>query len=252
MSLEQAQSQQKATAKQLQQVQNDLDTYSLHSSGTSTQIEKLTKEREGLQSRIRDLEHTQASLAATPAVEVKPFVPFATPGRHGLASAGTPSRRNAARPRSSSTSSDLRTTRLEMELDELRNAKVAAEAAAEAAQTKLSKASKDLMAMENAKMAVESTAAKEIERLKDVLEDRMYDIQNLQHQLDQNPAVDEEEVERLRDENEGLTETVHQLQLTTVPRSVSFLPPLSSQATMLIDFSGLRRSRCCEKCSCRS
>ncbi|KAG8903565.1 hypothetical protein FRC01_009150, partial [Tulasnella sp. 417] len=70
-SLEVAQAKQAATEKSLKQVQLELDNYSLHNSGTSGQLAALTKERDVLQARLRELEASQRQCIAKLESELK-------------------------------------------------------------------------------------------------------------------------------------------------------------------------------------
>ncbi|KAG9019402.1 hypothetical protein FRB90_002912 [Tulasnella sp. 427] len=239
-SLEAAQAKQVVTEKSLQQVQLELDDYSLHNSGSSSQLAALVKERDSLQSRLRELEASQRRTVQQLESELEnlktanqqsqarhvddqrnPFGGPGTPARSRLLNAGfrTPTRTpmlGAGRPRASSVDGDLRLLRMEAELEELRKAKQEAEASAESAQQKLSKAKTDLLAMENAKMAAESIAAREVAQLKDELEDRQFDLENLQQQLtdiQEHGQGGDGELERLKAENATLMDTVRKLEL---------------------------------------
>ncbi|KAG8906144.1 hypothetical protein FRC01_008110, partial [Tulasnella sp. 417] len=130
---------------------------------------------------------------------------------------------------------------MEAEIEELRKAKQEAESSAESAQQKLTKAKTDLLAMENAKMAAESIAAREIAQLKDELEDRQFDLENLHQQLDDLQGGGQkgnEEAERLKTENSTLLDTIRKLELnaalapavTPVPTGDS-TPDLSRSTT---------------------
>ncbi|KAG9046033.1 hypothetical protein FS837_005186 [Tulasnella sp. UAMH 9824] len=234
-SLEVAQAKQAATEKSLKQIQLEVDNYSLHNSGTSSQLAALAKERDALQARLRELEASKRqsiakleseleTLRATKQQSQHTEDQFGAPGtpgrsRHLVASLRTPGRaplRTGGRPRASSVDGDLRFLRMEAELEELRKAKQEAESSAESAQQKLTKAKTDLLAMENAKMAAESVAAREIAQLQDELEDRQFDLENLHQQLNDlqgGGQMGGEETERLKKENSTLLDTIRKLEL---------------------------------------
>ncbi|KAG9028151.1 hypothetical protein FRB95_006800 [Tulasnella sp. JGI-2019a] len=229
-----AQEKQRITQRNLEQVQLELDNYALHNSGASEQQAQLIKERDTLKSRVKELE-VNRSRALNLECEVanlraenerlqqessdKPSKhTFPTPGR-------TPARKTPGRPRSSSVSTDLRAVRLEAEVDELRSTNKELEQAKDTAETKLRRAMKDLLAMENGKMAAESIAEKEIAKLKDELDDRRLDIEDLRHQL-QYTDLDHannvnNEVERMRQEVGPLRTEVEQLKKHTTEQNAA-------------------------------
>lgn len=130
---------------------------------------------------------------------------------------------------------------MEAELEELRKAKQESESSAESAQQKLAKAKADLLATENAKMAAESIAAREIAQLKDELEDRNFDLENLQQRLDDVQGGGQQEVdgvERLKTENAALLDTIRKLELNaalapavTPPQLSDSMPELTRSTT---------------------
>ncbi|KAG8971319.1 hypothetical protein FRC05_011311 [Tulasnella sp. 425] len=264
-SLESAQTKQAATEKSLKQIQVELENYSLHNSGTSSQLAALTKERDALQGRLRELEASQQRSIAkleseledlratnqqlqTQQTEDRPNTlgapaqsrllgpNFRVPGRTPM--------RTAGRPRASSVDGDLRFLRMEAELEELRKAKQESESSAESAQQKLAKAKADLLAAENAKMAAESIAAREIAQLKDELEDRNFDLENLQQRLDDVQGGGQQEVdwvERLKTENAALLDTIRKLELNAA-LAPAVTPPQLSDSTPELTRSTTDRS----------
>ncbi|KAG8888378.1 hypothetical protein FRB98_007773 [Tulasnella sp. 332] len=248
-----AQAKQKATQRNLEQVQLELDNYALHNSGASEQQSKLLKERDALQSRVKELEVTR-SRAVNLESEVTDLraenerlqreatdMPlkhhFTTPGR-------SPIKRAGARPRSSSVSGDLRATRLEAEVEEMRSAARQLEEAKDVADAKLRKAMKDLLAMENGKMAAESIAEKEIARLKDELDDRRLDLQDLRHQLqytDLDHADDiNNEIGKLREEVGPLRTEVEQLKKRVAEQDAAILTDSYARETLVAESQSLR------------
>lgn len=155
------------------ELQNAIQTLSSKETGSSTAFSNLQKEKERLEGRVRLLEANYQNV-----------VSGATPGRPG-------------RPRSSSLS-NMRLTTLERELGETHTALTECRSKLEKSQEKLRLVEDDLVRAGNEKAAVERRMKGELARMKDQLDGKDEDIEQLKAQGGADGFGQEREEELIR------------------------------------------------------